>query len=375
MRFTMKKTIENNTGRWLNWVIVFSFMLAACKQHQNEAIPLMDNFCLNGPLKTTTTFHNVEIQPVVKGLSLTGNVEFNPDKVIHFISLVGGVITNTYFSLGDFVERNQLLGEIKSTELTGLQSQRKTIESQLMVANRQLESVQSMHQDGIASQVNLLEAQSKVNVLNAELEKVKSNLSLFRASNNYGGFRIMAPSSGFIVNKNITPGMQISAEGDPLFTISDLSEVWITMNVYAGDVTLVNENMEVAIKTLAYPNEIFTGKISALSQVFDSEERVLKARVVLPNVDLKLKPGMLVDIKVKKDGGIEAPVVPEKALIFDDNRNFLLVYNSDCDIEIRELKILTRDNGVAFIGEGLNAGENVITRNQLLVYERLKNHL
>jgi membrane fusion protein, heavy metal efflux system len=356
-------------------MILLVLAMAACKQQQQEASTHADNYCLNGPLKSTTSFHHVEMKPVVKGLALTGKVDFNPDKVIHFVSLAGGVITNTYFSLGDYVKRGQLLAEIQSAELTSLQSERKTLESQLLVANRQLESVESMHQDGIASQLNLLEAQSTVNVLNAELEKVKSNLSFYRASNAYGIFRIMAPSSGFIVNKSVTPGLQISAEGDPLFTISDLSEVWVTMNVYAGDVQFVAENMDVAIKTLAYPNEIFTGKISALSQVFDTEERVLKARVVLPNTDLKLKPGMLVDIMVTKDGGIEAPVVPEYALIFDDNRNFLLVYNDDCNIEVRELEILTRDNGVAFIGNGLRAGENIITRNQLLLYERLKNYL
>jgi membrane fusion protein, heavy metal efflux system len=86
-----------------------------------------------------------------KAYPLTGAIEPNPDKVIHFVSLVGGIISNTNFSLGDKVTKGQVLAELRSTELSELQSQSKTILSQIKVAEKNLQSMQSMFDDGIAS--------------------------------------------------------------------------------------------------------------------------------------------------------------------------------------------------------------------------------
>src|SRR5690606_34002517 len=173
-------------------------------------------------MKRSITLDTVVMRPVTETLALTGRVEYNPDNVINFTNLVGGVITNTYFSLGDYVKKGQLLAEVKSTELSSLVSQKRSHQSQILVAKRELESVQAMHKDKISSEKDLVEAQSNLEVLVAELENIDAQLSLYSASSERGVFQIKAPSSGTIVNKNITVGTQISAGGDPLFTISDL---------------------------------------------------------------------------------------------------------------------------------------------------------
>ncbi len=345
-----------------------------CQQSPQEGtdIPPQD-YCLSESLKKKSEFLTVQQAPVTETLALTGRVAFNPDKMVNFVSLVGGVVVNTYFSLGDQVKKGQLLAEIRSVELSEMQSQRKTLASQLEVAERQLVSVQSMYQDAIASEKDLLEAKSTVNVLKAEIEKTEANFNIFSASADRGVFQIKAPSSGFVVEKNINPGMQISPGAEALFTISGLDEVWVTVNVYAGNVSAVKAGMDVGIKALAYPDEQFSGKIAALSQVFDAEERVMKARVVMKNEDLRLKPGMLVDVQVIKEAGLQAPSVPTKAMIFDDGRNFLLVYHNDCRLEAREVKLLLRSNGTSFLEEGISPGEQIVTRNHLLIYEQIKN--
>lgn len=145
------------------------------------------------------------------------------------------------------------------------------------------------------------------------------------------------------------------------------------LNIYATNVRNINVGMEVNIKTLSYPDEIFTGKITSISQVYDPEAKVLKARIVLENKDYKLKPGMIVDIFASRNRNIEAVSVPTKALVFDDNQNFVVVYKDDCHIEIRKVKVLSKSNGITYIEEGINVHEKIITQNQLLIYERLKN--
>lgn len=330
------------------------------------------SYCLDEFMKEKITIDTASHSQVTETLALTGTVEYNPDNVINFVSLVGGIITNTYFSPGDEVKKGQLLAEIKSTELSSLLSQKKSHQSQIQVAQRALESIQAMHEDKIASQRDLIEAESNLLVLTSELETIEAQLNLYSASSERGVFQIKAPSSGTIVNKNITPGTQISAEGDPLFTISDLSEVWIMANVYAGNVAYVKEKMNVNIKALSYPDEIFNGKIDALSQVFDADQRVLKARIVMDNNKNKLMPGMLVDVLVEKVLGTSAIAVPANALIFDNNQHFLLIYKDDCNIEIRPVVPFVQNTDQVFFESNLESGENVISKNHLLIYNHLK---
>ena len=350
--------------------IVFLF---SC-QEKEVVIPKSEKFCLNEDLKKKITIEEVKKEPISETFSLTGNVTYNADNVVQFTSLVNGIVTNTFFSLGDYVKKGQVLAEIKSTELNSLQSENKSVASQLLVAQRQLASTKSMYEDGIASQKDLIQAESEVNVLQSSLENIKSNLALYSASSEKSVFQIKAPSNGFNVAKTMSSGMQISDGSEPLFTISDLNEVWVMVNIYATDMQNIKENMEVKIKTLAYPDETFSGKITALSQVFDSEERVLKARIVMKNKDLKLKPGMSADIILNKQNASTEPMVavPVKAVIFDDNHNFLLVYKDDCNIEIREIEPVTKNSEVVYFDKGILENEQIITKNQLLIYESLK---
>lgn len=348
-------------------------LLFSCKEKEVVA-EKSAKFCLNEDLKKKITIEEVKKEPISETFSLSGNVTYNADNVVQFTSLINGVVTNTYFSLGDYVKKGQVLAEIKSTELNGLQSENKSVESQLVVAQRHLASVKSMFEDGIASQKDLVQAESEVKVLKSSLENIKGNLALYSASSEKSVFQIKAPSNGFIVAKNMSSGMQIAAGSEPLFTISDLNEVWVMVNIYATDMQNIKENMDVKIKTLAYPDEIFTGKITALSQVFDAEERVLKARIVMKNTDLKLKPGMSADILLKKQNAsaVSMIAVPVKAVIFDDNQNFIIVYKDDCNLEIRHVNPVTKNNEVVYFDNGIQENEKIISKNQLLIYESLK---
>lgn len=366
----LKYTIMRNILS-LSCILLLS-SLYSCKEKTEIAELKKEKFCLTVPLKNKITIDTIRTRPVAEELTLTGNVSYNPDKVVQFVSLVDGVITSTNFSLGDYVKKGQVLAEIKSTELNELQSERKSLESQLLVANRELASVKSMFQDGIASQKDLISAESEVNVLKASLQNKIDNLNLFSASSERGVFQIKAPTNGYVVAKNMSSGTQIASGGDPLFTISELDEVWVIVNIYATNMQNVKENMEVEIKTLAYPDEIFKGKIAALSQVFDAEEHVLKARVVMKNKDLKLKPGMSADIIIKKESKQNAIAIPAKAILFDNNQNYILVYQSDCKIEARKVEPIAKNNNWVFVNENFTENEKVITKNHLLIYEQIK---
>lgn len=359
-----------------NAVGLFTFMalMVHCGGPQEEtAVENDKKYCVDEGFKRRMQYEKARTMQVSSGFPLTGSVESNPDKVIHFVSLVGGIITQTYFSLGDEVKKGQLLAEMRSAELNNLQAEKRSLENKIRVAERQLESVRSMFEDNIASKRDMVEAESELNILMAELDKVTADLSLYSASADKGVFQIRAPAAGIITQKNITAGSQIASDDAVLFTIADLSEIWILLNIYAGNVTSIEPGLKVDIRTLSYPGKVFKGSIGALSQVFDAEERVIKGRVVMKNPELLLKPGMLVDAMVIQEKDMEAVAIPTSALVFDNNQNYVVVFRDECDVEIRNVEILSRSNGTTFLSDGILDAEQVITRNNLLIYEQIKN--
>ncbi len=348
-----------------------AMVLVGCGEEKLALPAETAKYCLDENFKGKIGLEQTVMQNVTEGIHLNGSIETNPDKVISFVSLVGGIVSKTYFSLGDKVSKGQVLAELQSTELSSLDAKLKNLEAQMEVAEMKLQSVQSMYDDRISSQQDLIKAQSKLAILESEKQKVTSNLELFSASAEKGVFQIKAPTSGIVTAKSIAAGTQITAEGEPLFTISDLREVWVMVDIYATNVQHIDAGMDVDITTLSYPDTIFTGKIAAVSQVLDSDAKVLKARVVLQNPTLKLKPGMLVDVIALKDRKTTAIAIPTHAMVFSDNRHFVVVHKNDCDMEIREVEILSKNNGITFISSGLEENENIIVKNQLLVYEQI----
>jgi cobalt-zinc-cadmium efflux system membrane fusion protein len=252
-----------------------------------------------------------------------------------------------------------------------MEAERKSLEAEIKILQRELESIQSMYKDNLASQKELFKAQGELNKAEASLEKVRINLSLYGSSGSDGTFVIKSPISGFVVEKGITAGMRIATESDPLFVVADISYVWIIANVYVGNLAAVKEGMSVEISTSAYPNEVFHGNIDVMSQVFDPEERVLKARIVMPNADLRLKPEMTVDLTLHDNHRTHLATVPTKALIFDDNRYFVVKQTVNGFV-ITEVILHAQTNGKSYIASGIEAGDQVVIKDNLLMYSKLK---
>lgn len=359
---------------WSIPVLIFLLAIQSCSQSSENVLENKPtNFCLTEPFLGKVEFTDIKKTPIIEKLHLTGTVESNPDKVLSFISLVSGIITNTYFSIGDEVKKGQVLAELNSTELTSMQSEQKELTSLIRVATKKLQSTQSMYENGISSEKDLIEAQSDLDVLETNLYRVTTNLNLFSPSGEPGVFEIKSPVSGIITSKRISGGSQISSEGEPLFTISNLDEIWVMANVYTSNVGLVQKGMKAEVKTLAYQDFVKNGEVSVISQVLDPESNVVKARIVLENKNLQLKPGMLVDVYLDKPSSKESIAVSNNHLIFDSNQNFALVYRNECEIEVRKVEIFSKNEGISYLASGLEEGETIISKNQLLIYEQIKN--
>jgi len=297
-----------------------------------------------------------ELIQLQKELTLTGKVTADPNRTICYSSLVSGVIVKSHFGLGDRVYRGQTMLDIRSSELSALQAE-------LTIARRNLQSAESMYRDKLISETELIEARSNV-------EKWEADLSLYGENMGNGIFSIKAQISGYVIEKYGNAGSTVSADSEPLFSIADLSTVWVEANIYAGNLQFVREGQPVEIASVAYPQEVFKGNIDFISHVFDPQDKALKARIVMPNPQLKLKPQMTVSVKLRNESNAEMVAVPSEAVIFDQNSYF--VVTGSRDFAIRPIVPYDHHHGFTYISEGVESGEEVVIKNQLLIYNQLK---
>lgn len=299
-------------------------------------------------------------------------VTADPDKTISYSPLINGIVEKTYFSLGDKVKKGQVLMDLRSPELSNLQAELISLESEIQVAERELKTAQELYQNGMISEKELLEARGKSLQANTALERVKTDMAFFGTSKGQGTFSLIAPTGGYITYKNASAGSTVSPDNGPLFTIADLSSVWVVANVYAGELLFVKEGMEGEISSISYPGQVFHGKLSHLSQVFDPDDKTLKARIVLDNKDLKLKPEMSVIVRLKKEYAESYIAVPSDALIFDNNRYYLIVQDAGSEYAIRNVNLCGHNGEATYLSSGVVENEEIVIQNQLLIYSELK---
>ncbi|MFD2595597.1 efflux RND transporter periplasmic adaptor subunit [Sphingobacterium griseoflavum] len=355
------------------------FMLFAtgCTQQTSEAEQstadslVHNSFCLNEQLKQSTEIITVLEQPINEQLSLSGKIEYNENDMVAFRSLLDGVVEQVQFELGDYVQKGQVLATIKSSQIQDLYQQQRSQKSQIALLEKQIRSKTELAEDGLLSMPEVRSAEQELEGAQIELERIQQGLQLYRAAGS-GSFQILAPKNGYIIQKSVSSGQSITAESDPIFSISNLKQVWVMVNIYANNLRYVNKGDQVKVRTIAYPDKFYTGKIDKIYNVFDDNEHVLKARVVLENQNLNLMPGLSADIIINtKNSSGNAFAIPNGAKIFSNNKEYIVVYKDDCHMEVRRIRAIAENEEYTFVKEELEEGEKIISTNALLVFEQL----
>jgi len=185
-------------------------------------------------------------------------------------------------------------------------------------------------------------------------------------------YQIKAPISGYIISKNITPNEVLKQDGNTvLFGIAEIKDVWVVANVNESDISKVSLGYEADIRTISYPDRVYTGKIDKIFNVIDPLTKALQIIIKIPNTDMSLKPEMSTTVHIHYTEDSKMLCVPSSAIIFDENKYWVVVYRSKTDVEIRHIELLKDLNGTAYIKSGLKEHEKVISKNGLFIYDEL----
>lgn len=176
---------------------------------------------------------------------------------------------------------------------------------------------------------------------------------------------ISAPVSGIVTSKSIFEGQQVDP-GMELFTVTDLSRIWIEAEVYENEASAVKVGQDATL-TLAYsPGVQLTGKVAFIYPYLNAQTRTLKVRFEFPNKDLALKLQMYVNVEMPIQAS-EGILVPESAVMDTGTRQVVFVSPKEGRFDPRRVRVGVRADGKAEILEGLEAGEKVVVKANFLI--------
>ena len=185
-------------------------------------------------------------------------------------------------------------------------------------------------------------------------------------------FRITAPISGFVISKDITQNEELRSDrAEEVFTIAQINEVWVLANVNESNIAKVSLGYEAEVQTLSYPERVFKGKVDKIFNVIDPTTKAMKILIKISNPELLLKPEMNATVILKFSENRKLIAIPSNAVIFDKNKNWVMVYKDKTNIETRQVEVYHKLGEITYINSGVNEFEDVISKNALLIYDAL----
>jgi cobalt-zinc-cadmium efflux system membrane fusion protein len=319
----------------------------------------------------------VTVQPakLTRTLRLTGAVAYNAFKTTPVITQVGGPVSRILVLPGQQVKQGQPMLEVSSPDYSQLLDAYLKAADSYRLADKNYARAKDLYEHHAIAERDLQQAESDRTQAEADKNAAEQGMKILGIKNpedlakapSSAQIPVLAPISGEVVERLVSPGQVMQAGTTQAFTISDVSQVWVLANVYQADLAYVRDGDDVVVQTDAYP-DIFHGKISYISPALDPNTRTLQARIVVDNKGDKLKRDMYCTVTVTAGSVANAIAVPDAAVLRDDeNQPFVYAAVGANQFGRRAVDIAESQNSQTQITKGLSAGDKVVGNGSLFI--------
>ena len=301
-------------------------------------------------------------------LHLTGSVAYNGFKTTPVISQVGGPVSRIVVSPGDHVRAGQPMLYVASPDFSMTRSAFIKARDAAQLADKQYTRAQDLYTHQAIAQSDLEQAESARNQAQADLQSSTDAIRVLGIANPESivnqppspELPVMAPVNGEVVERLCSPGQLLQAGGTQCFTLSDLSTVWILVNVYQNDLSFVHVGDAATVENESYPGEV-RGKIEYVAAALDPTTRTLQARIESANPGERMKRDMYVNAVVRAGTIANALVVPDTSILRDD-QNMPYVYRQAGTNQFARQPVTLGEsqNGQTQLLTGVKAGDRVV---------------
>jgi cobalt-zinc-cadmium efflux system membrane fusion protein len=283
---------------------------------------------------------------------------------------VGGVAREVYASLGDTVRAGQLLAVLESRELADSKAAFLAASERSRLTEATYRREERLWQEKVSSERDFLDASNGLAEAKIELRAAEQKLHALglgqdevrqlaeEPDTGYTHYRITAPFNGEVIDRHITVGETIPTE-TPVFTVADLTTVWIDLSVYQKDLAEVEPGQLVHVKPANNGVE-GSAAIEFVQPLLGEDTRTALARITMPNSERRWKPGMFVTATVVVDAAQVDIRVPRTALIRMEDGDDVVFVQTDEGFEPRPVSLGRRAHEHVEVTSGLKPGERYV---------------
>ncbi|EPC02464.1 hypothetical protein L861_08810 [Litchfieldella anticariensis FP35 = DSM 16096] len=312
--------------------LLVSAWLVAPGAHAQERVPVIASYA--------------ELRPWSDPLEALGTLR--ADESVTLSATMTETVAELNFQDGEVVEAGQLLMRLEDSEE---QAQLRAAQALYDERRNAFSRATQLQQRNLGTRAELEDSQARLRQAEAAIEEIQARLA---------NHRLRAPFDGVIGFRNISAGSLVTP-GTELLTLDKLDVVKLDFRVPEVYLAALQPGLRLTARTDAYPDETFSGEIANVGTRIDSVTRSVTVRAILANDDMRLRPGMLMEVVIQRRPR-DTLVVPESVLVPRGERHYLFVIDEADDnrLERREVVVGERRAGEVEILEGLQAGELVV---------------
>lgn len=345
------------------------------------------------------TLHEVDLEKLPVEFRTEGKITIDEDRATAVFSPYPGRVLSLLVSPGEQVAKGQPLFVLEAADSVQVQNDfisalttLNKAKSQLYLAEALDRRMSTLFKNNIApmkdfeaAQAGLTAAQNDVRTAQTALQAMRNRLHILgKTDAEVDKFEetgvitpdstVYAPIAGTILQRKIGPGQYISTNAtDPVYTVGDISSVWLVAFVRESDAPRVRTGQNVRFSVLAYPDRQFEARITYVAKILDSNSRRLTIRAVIQNEEELLKPEMFASVTIAANEGEARPTVPVESIIYEGDSARIWVMLADGAIVPRTVKVGTGSANKIQILSGLERGEKVVTRGGLFIDRMIAN--
>lgn len=394
-RWTRVKRRGRRTGFLAVGLVVFALAgLIACERTPDPAPEAKKAVVAERPGVLHLTSEElartlIEVTPVARGQLLvpreyTATVQANENELAEVTTLIRGRVVKVHVDVGQDVKKDALLAMLHSTDLGVAEGAYLKSAAKLYEAKLAYERARDLYEQKVVSQAELQRREATMKTAQAEAREAQNRLELLgvpreeverldREDTIKADVSLRAPFDGRVIMRNITRGEVVEME-QKLFTVADLSDVWVVGNVPEKDVQFIRKDQKVDVIVSAYPHAIIPGTITYIGDVLDPSTRTMRLRVTVLNPGRLLKPEMFATVRVYAAETPNALTVPLEAVQNGPNGKMVFVQRGTNDFEVRTVKVGSEQGEVVTVLEGVSAGEQVVTKGSFVLKSEMERH-
>ena len=294
-------------------------------------------------------------------LSLPGEVRFDEDRTSHIVPRAAGVVESVKVNLGQKVKQGELLAVIASQQISDQRSELAASERRVELARTTFQRERQLWQDKISAEQDYLLARQTLQEAEIALNNARQKMNALSGSAVLAGgnrYELRAPFAGVVVEKHLGVG-EVVSETSAAFTLSDLSQVWVTFGVFPKDLNKVQVGKPVKVSSTEMGTDVM-GTVAYVGNLLGEQTRTATVRVSVANPDDSWRPGLFVAVQVATDTYSAAVTVPVDAIQTVEDKPSLFVRTAEGFIT-RHVELGVSENGFVEVRQGLEAGAQVAT--------------